>query len=117
MESLDFVYFKYKPIEYFINSPYYDIKFSGPINWFNLEEFSISETGERHFDDYDYTDFHVEIKYDIITHNDEIHSAAYKENKIGQYIEEHNRETYFNEIPPDAIEKIYTREEYPEYYL
>ena len=111
------IYFKYKPLEYFINSRYYDVEFSNidKKDWTTLNEFSFSDIGTEILKVTE--DIHIEILYEIIDNTIDLYSGSYKNGKLGQYIPEHNGEWYFNIIHMDMIEEIFTKEQHPEYYL
>ena len=112
------VFFRYKPIEHFIESLDYNIEWRNslydPVMCNNLEVFDISESGVDNLNqDYLYT----EIKYDILIASGNLQQGVIQNKEIGQEIIELNGETFFNKIPKDAIQEIYTIEENPEYFL
>ena len=109
--------FKYKPIDYFEESDYYDIHWTLLNNktWSNLEWFDITQKGEKEFGIFYLP---TDIKYDIIAHENELHYGANPNNIFGQWIygESYSKLTFYP-IPLEMIEKIYTKDENPEYYL
>lgn len=108
------VYFRFKPIEHFIKSDLYDMKFLDKCTWNNLEYFDITQKGEEILGE-DY--INIEIAYDIIMDYPNIQQGTYKNGQLGQYITEHNNTVNFYPIIDDWVEGIFTKEEYPEYYL
>lgn len=113
------VFFRYKPIDYFIDSKNYDVSWisdTGNKSWNNLEDFDYSEIGEATFFE-DYGSIHTEFKLDLIATNTELQIAFELNGQFGCDILEHNGETYFYEIHDDLILEKYPKEEYPEYYL
>lgn len=113
------VFFSYMPLQHFIESNYYDLEWEGNDlypTWNTLSEFAISELGEQEMSDgVDY--INTEIKSEIMLNDDSVQYGVIEKGKLGQEILEHNGRIYFNEIYSDMIKEVYTKEEYPEYYL
>ena len=63
--------FKYKPMQYFIDSANYDVEWdkTRTLTWSSLVDFDTSEIGEETLD---LSHIHIEIKYDIVETNNEL---------------------------------------------
>lgn len=117
-ENYEKIYFKYKPIEYFKQSEYYNLIRNNTINKLSRqsidEYFEINAIGEKFLNR---AHLHTTVKSNIIQKNDKLQEGIVLDGQIGIRVYEQNGDTYFHIIIEDVIGKIYSKEEYPEYYL
>ncbi len=106
---IEVVYIKNKPIKYFANSEKWDVELTP-----SKQRFNYIDTSEEFDPEDEYSTGSI-IPYELTIQG--IKSAERYQDKIGYWELHQDNHWYFEDFHDDMIEKIYEKEEYPEYYL